>query len=170
MGTVVDQEHRRHLYGWSEGRGNKSKWSPPIEEAHKLFMITMFPAPYKDAVYVNHIKPHTYRYRDAMQSIYNLEFVRPTPTLVDTASTDTELVLEALSNPEFEWRTIPGISQETELDNKVIEKVLSESRDQIVRSSRITKDGRERFTTRSRFQEFTSPWTRLLGALKNRAD
>lgn len=168
MGIAVYEEHHRHLYRWLERSEFETKISSPIEDARKLFMAEMMPDSHKEARFVIYLEPQTGGYRDAIQMFQNLALLSSTAS--DTVSTDTERVFEALNNPRFEWRTIPGIAQETGLDSETIEKVLSESKNQVVRSSRVTKDGCELFTTRLHFREFASPWTRLIGALKNRVD
>jgi hypothetical protein len=81
-----------------------------------------------------------------------------------------DLVLDALNNPEFEWRTVPGITKETGLDSETVVKVLDQLGFQVVKSSRRTRDAQELFTTRACFRASASPLTKMLGALRNRAD
>jgi hypothetical protein len=83
---------------------------------------------------------------------------------------EQELVQKALEKSEFEWRTIPGIAKETGLDPETVARVLSQLKSQVVKSSKFTKDGRQLYTTRSRYRESASPWRQLLGAIKNRVD
>jgi hypothetical protein len=89
---------------------------------------------------------------------------------LETDQDETELVLKALSNPKYQWRTVAGIAKETGLDPDIVTDVLGRLKDRMVRSTRSTKDGQEVFATRERFRQFASPWTKILGALKNRAD
>jgi len=87
-----------------------------------------------------------------------------------SAQREREIVFEALENPDFEWRTISGISEETGLATETVSGVLAKHGDQIVRSSKVTKDGRTLYTTRARFRDIASPWSVIRGALRNRAD
>ncbi len=80
------------------------------------------------------------------------------------------LVLGALNNPEYEWRTIPGIAEETGLDSETVANALSGFKAGVVRSSRFTRDGRALYTTRSRYEEATPFWRKVLGAVKNEID
>lgn len=80
------------------------------------------------------------------------------------------LVLGALNNSKYEWRTILGIAEETGLDPEIVVKALSEFKSGVVRSSRFTRDGRALYTTRSRHEEFAPFWRKVLGAIKNQID
>jgi hypothetical protein len=88
----------------------------------------------------------------------------------DADETDAELVLKALGNPKFKWRTIPGVVEETGLDPETVANALSEFNGVVVKSSRYTTDGRALYTTRSRYEEFTPLWRKILGAVKNQID
>jgi hypothetical protein len=87
-----------------------------------------------------------------------------------TTQKEKRLVLEALNNPGFEWRTIPGIVEETGLDRATVAKALSEFNGEVVKSSRFTADGRALYTTRKRYRESEPHWRKFLGAIKNRVD
>lgn len=79
-------------------------------------------------------------------------------------------VLKAIEESDHEWRTIPGISKELDLDQDIVVEAISQSRGDVVRSSRLTDNGLELFTTRSRFESTAPVWTKFLGAFKNRID
>ena len=100
----------------------------------------------------------------------NANLARRIGLVLKCSQVDHELVLKALNNPKYKWRTVPGIAEETSLDPETVTRALEKSRDQVVRSSRYTSDGRELYTARVRFREFASPWTKIRGALKNRVD
>jgi hypothetical protein len=76
---------------------------------------------------------------------------------LETDQDETELVLKALSNPKYQWRTVAGIAKETGLDPDIVTDVLGRLKDRMVRSTRSTKDGQEVFATRERFRQFASP-------------
>lgn len=78
-------------------------------------------------------------------------------------------VLEALSKPEFKWRTIEGISKETGLKSELVLKAIAEAADQIVKSPTPSEKVVDLYTTRKHFRENATISERLLGAIKNRA-
>lgn len=78
-------------------------------------------------------------------------------------------VIEALEKPDFKWRTIPGVVKETGLETGIVLKVLSLAADQVVKSSTLSADGQDLYTTREHFREKASLGERLLGAIRNRA-
>ena len=78
-------------------------------------------------------------------------------------------VINALENPNYKWRTIPGIERETGIDQQTIASIIGIS-DKVVKSSRQSIDGQELFTTRSRFNAIASSGEKLIGAIKNRLD
>ncbi len=57
------------------------------------------------------------------------------------------LVLKALENPRYAWRTILGIATETRLDVRTIEEVLASAGDQVIKSDLLSEEGDELFTT-----------------------
>lgn len=87
-----------------------------------------------------------------------------------TIRDEKALILEALNNKKFEWRTVPGIAEETGIAPERVETLLKAPGDDIVRSSRFTTDGRSLYATRSRYEEFTPTWRKILGVVKNEVD
>jgi hypothetical protein len=79
-------------------------------------------------------------------------------------------VLNALNNPDYEWRTIPGISSEAHLDPEETIEILGEMRSKglVIQSNTPSKDGKELFTTRDKFNQRSSLGEKILGAIKNR--
>jgi len=65
---------------------------------------------------------------------------------MDDAEEDkTQRVINALENPKFEWRTIAGVSKETQLPPSEVEEILSKLGKKIMKS---TAKGRSVYTTR----------------------
>ena len=81
----------------------------------------------------------------------------------------TEIVKKALQNPQYEWRTIEGISLETGLRADEVLAVL-DSLPEVVRSRRVNQDGEPIYSTRERFRETASITDKIFGSLTNRAD
>ena len=81
-----------------------------------------------------------------------------------------ESVLQALENPKYKWRTIQGIVNEVGLDQAKVREILDQCNDEVVHASKLSKDGRELFTTRSHFQATATLLDKLFGAFKMRLD
>jgi hypothetical protein len=79
-------------------------------------------------------------------------------------------VLIALNNPEYEWRTIPGISQETHIEPEETIEILGKLRANglVIQSNTPSRDGKELFISRDKFNERSSLGEKILGAIKNR--
>ena len=78
-------------------------------------------------------------------------------------------VLAALAKPEFKWRTISGVAKETGLEKEIVLQAIREAADKVVKSSVLSNDGQEIYTTREHFRTSASIGERLLCAIKNRA-
>lgn len=79
-----------------------------------------------------------------------------------------QAIVSALGSPHHRWRTIRGIADEVGVDEATVREGLQRCRDQVVRSSALSKDGQELFMTRSRFLATASLSDKLLGAFKMR--
>ncbi len=89
--------------------------------------------------------------------------------MIEDVSTEAvQSVLDALTSPDFKWRTVEGVAHETGLTQEIVHQAISEASDKIVRSSVPSSDGRELYATREHFREFASLSEKLLGAIKNR--
>jgi hypothetical protein len=77
-------------------------------------------------------------------------------------------VVGALSNPEYDWRTVEGISCETGLDPKTVSQIIN-SLPQLLLKSRVPdRQGRDLFTTRSRYLRSKRSWSQhFLDTLKS---
>jgi hypothetical protein len=78
-------------------------------------------------------------------------------------------VINTLKESQQLWQTIHDISYRTNLPLEDVQKILFyKIRDQIVKSSALSKDGGGFFTTRERYQKEASGFEKLKGAFKNR--
>ena len=59
-------------------------------------------------------------------------------------------VLDALSNPQWDFRTISGISKETGLPDQEVDAIINKHREQIRKSIARDNDGKELFTLQER--------------------
>jgi hypothetical protein len=80
-------------------------------------------------------------------------------------ASNEEKVLRALENPQFDWRTIEGISKETGLAVEAIRMALENLKDIVIRSSIPASDGRSLYTTRRHYNSRQSLLTRSLSAV-----
>lgn len=80
-----------------------------------------------------------------------------------------QAIRSALENPQFKWRTIPGVAKEAGVEPDLVRRALAAMSDSVVRSEVPSADGSDLFTTRDHFSEFASLSEKLLGAVKNRA-
>lgn len=68
------------------------------------------------------------------------------------ASLDAALVHQALEDPAWDWRTVPGVAKSTGLPPERIEDVLSSS-NAVIRSTIPDERGRALFTTRDHYKK-----------------
>jgi len=61
-------------------------------------------------------------------------------------------VIMALENPNYDWRTIEGVSKETHLSLKEVQEILRKLGRQVIQSSIPDKRGRPLYTTREHYQ------------------
>lgn len=78
------------------------------------------------------------------------------------------LVMGALENSDYKWRTARGIAKETGIPIQKVQKFLEES-PAILRSKKPNSAGRPLYTTRDRYRQNTPITKRLLAALRNEA-
>jgi len=96
-----------------------------------------------------------------------------------TLEDDYKLVLNALNNPEYLWRTIGSISRETKLPEGYVDAILSadnevtrsflEDSEIIVSDSYRSKSREEIYALRRRFRKEAPFWHRFRAAFNNRA-
>ena len=75
-----------------------------------------------------------------------------------------EQVIKALENPDFQWRTLDGISRETGLSQIEILQVFQEIEGQLLRSAEPDKHGKTVYTTRRHYYSTQGFFTRSLTA------
>jgi len=86
-----------------------------------------------------------------------------------TYDENVQVVLKALENAKYKWRTIDGVSQETGLSADKVLEALGSLSDKVVQSSVPSRDGKKLFTTREHFRKSASTFDKLLGAIRNRS-
>lgn len=75
-----------------------------------------------------------------------------------------EKVITALENPDFDWRTLQGISKEIGIAQEKIKEIISQLDELIVQSSIPDKDGNDLYTTRKHYNETQSFFKRSINA------
>lgn len=78
------------------------------------------------------------------------------------------LVLTALEQSEYKWRTARGLAKETNIPIQKIQRFLENSQ-AILRSKKPNKSGKPLYTTRDRYRKSTPVTKRILAALRNEA-
>ncbi len=76
-------------------------------------------------------------------------------------------VHRALENPNYDWRTVEGISQETGIDPYQVVQILKFLPD-VVQSSAPDKSGRALFTTRTHYNKRQNIGNRILSIFSDR--
>jgi hypothetical protein len=76
-----------------------------------------------------------------------------------------DIVLTALENPNYQWRTIEGIVKETSLPLDDVEQCLRDLNDQVVS---VVSAGRTLYTTRDHYQKKESLLNRTISAFSDR--
>lgn len=79
-----------------------------------------------------------------------------------------ESVRASLESPQYNWRTIDGISQDTGLDYQSINDVLLQDLSGVVIKSRVPDEkGRTLYTTREHYKKSQPIWNRILAAVSD---
>lgn len=78
------------------------------------------------------------------------------------------LVIQALDNPRWDWRTISGIAQDTGLSERDIKRVIARNRNKILKSDVPSRDGEDLYTTVDHWEEIASAGDKIRGAFRNR--
>ena len=81
---------------------------------------------------------------------------------------EKESLAEAFQNPEFTWRTVRGVSEETGIDPEAVQEFIVTHGDEIIKSSAINQKGEALYAARDVYRSKESPVRRLLAAFKNR--
>jgi hypothetical protein len=89
---------------------------------------------------------------------------------MDDSSEQVHAVIRALESPRYQWRTIRGIAEETNIPAETILEIISEHSDIIIRSSIPSLKGDDLYTTRRHYRGKASIIEKIRGAFKNRID
>jgi len=79
-----------------------------------------------------------------------------------------DVVIEALEDQRYEWRTIDGLAEQTGLPSGEIQETLESLKEDVVRSSVPDEQGRSLYTTRKHYRETHGLGARILSALSDR--
>jgi hypothetical protein len=88
--------------------------------------------------------------------------------MAEITTEEVEKVIKSLENPKFKWRTVKGVAEECAVPQETVRRVIDQESQRILRSSALSKDGQELFTTRAHFLKKASAWEKFTGALRNR--
>ena len=91
-----------------------------------------------------------------------------TTTQVLLKAEPMQLVISALEDSRYEWRSMEGISEQTGLPQAQVGRIIEEMEDEIVRSSVPDEKGRSLYTTRRHYRATHGFGARLLDALADR--
>lgn len=77
-------------------------------------------------------------------------------------------LFNALEDKKYTWRTAQGIASQMGLSEDKVLELIAKFDDFIVQSSHPAENGKYIYTTRSRFNDITSPFQKIIGAFKGR--
>lgn len=80
---------------------------------------------------------------------------------------DTEIIIEALENPNYDWRTIEGIVKDTKLSLEKINDIIKILDKKIIRSSIPDEKGHPLYTTRKHYKETHGIFSRIGNVVAN---
>jgi len=78
------------------------------------------------------------------------------------------IVVRALEDPNYDWRTVEGIAEQTGLSASNVRQLLEELNGEIIRSSIPDESGRNLYTTRKHYRQTQGLGTRILSALSDK--
>jgi len=81
---------------------------------------------------------------------------------------EMKLLEEAFRNPEYMWRTLRGVSEETGMDQEAVQEYVVAHGHEIIKSSATNQKGEELYAARDVYRNKESPVRRLMAAFKNR--
>lgn len=85
-------------------------------------------------------------------------------------TTDTELIIKAIENEAYWWRSVESLAKETEFSETLIKDIISCLIEEniIVIAPRCDKLGRTLFTTRNHYKKTRPFFVKLMSALTDR--
>lgn len=90
----------------------------------------------------------------------------------DTSTADEvkKMIIDALENKNYDWRTVNGIVRETALPVEEVRDMIKKLAEDgiIVRAPYTAKNGANIYTTRKHYHETIGPLGRLISALTDR--
>ena len=69
---------------------------------------------------------------------------------------EKDLILQALEDPKWDWRTVEGIARETGVPAEKVTEVLESAPEDVIRSTLPDKLGRSLYTTRRHYKKTQS--------------
>jgi hypothetical protein len=78
------------------------------------------------------------------------------------------IVVRALEDPNYEWRTVEGVAEQTGIEEANVRETLEELNGEIIRSSIPDESGRHLYTTRRHYRQTQGLGTRILSALSDK--
>ena len=90
-------------------------------------------------------------------------------TKIKTVGNTVHVIVSALENPAFKWRTVEGVAKEAGVDPHTVQRVFRKLGEQVVRSNVPSTSGEELFTTRQHLRQKESIFGRFGAVLRNRA-
>jgi len=79
----------------------------------------------------------------------------------------TEKVIQAIEGSDYQWRTLPGLVQDSGLTRQEVEEVLARRDDLIMKST--TSDGSPIFTTPEHYRSKGTAWNKFVSGVAGRA-
>lgn len=105
----------------------------------------------------------------SMKKMRSMKEMRPMESVVGP-SDEARVILSAMNNSDFRWRTIRGIAKDAKLPpNEVTERVLDlQSKGIVIRASAPNKNGEPLFTTVEKYEESTPVATRIMSSFSGK--
>jgi len=85
---------------------------------------------------------------------------RPVSTTEASTTDVVDRVLHALSNPQWDFRTVGGIARDTELSHEQVERVLADHQD-LFRQSHLTRNGAPLYALREKPESLRERYAEL---------
>lgn len=92
----------------------------------------------------------------------------PTRNLKVNEQDIEQLILDALADNRYKWRTLHGLAAQVGVPENEVLQVITNNSDRIVQSSIPSTEGSTLFTTREHFHQMSSPLEKIVGAFKGR--
>ena len=77
-------------------------------------------------------------------------------------------VKKSLEDSRYQWRTIRGVAQETNLTHEQVQQIIKTHAQEVIKSSVAADSGEELFTTREHFRQKQSAFVKITSSLTSR--